>query len=241
MRIDVYMICRNEATLLPFWIRHYGPIARRIFAYDGGSDDGTVELLKACANVRVAPCDFDGLDDYRMADLFSHAYRLHSRGMADWAICVDADEFVYHPHLLAKLDLLKAQGAALVQCEGWNMLSETFPTGTGQIYEEIKRGVMDDYFSKPIVFDPEINVEFLPGRHAATFPPFKAAANTGIKLLHYRWLGEDYGRARSSRNADRITPANRVAGHGVHNDPEWTGVHSPEWFKKQMPYAKDAV
>ena len=241
MKIDVFSIMRNEAAILPYWLRHYAPLARRIFVFDGGSDDGTVELLKACPNVRVQPCGFDGLDDYRMAELFSQAYRQHSRGLADWAVCVDADEFVCHPSLTARLAQLGSEGEVVIQCEGWNMLSETFPTGGGQIYDEIRNGVMDDYFSKPVVFRTEIDINFDAGRHRALHSPFKAVTWSGIKLLHYRWLGEEYGRARSSRNADRITPANRVAGHGIHNDPTWTGVHSPDWFKKQMPYSRRAL
>jgi glycosyl transferase family 2 len=241
MKVDVYCVMRNEAALLPYWLRHYGPLARRIFVYDGGSDDGSFDLLRDWTNVYVVPCGFDGLDDFAMARLFSTAYRELSRGGVDWVICVDADEFVYDPDLSYRLSQLSNQGEMVIQCEGWNMLSETFPAGSGQIYDEIKRGVPDPYFSKPVVFNPIIDIEFVPGRHSAKHIPFRAATGTGIKLLHYRWLGEEYGRARSSRNADRITPANRVAGHGVHNDPAWTGVHSPEWFKKQMAYAKDAL
>ena len=32
---------------VPFYLRHYGTFAEQIHIYDDGSDDGTVELLRA--------------------------------------------------------------------------------------------------------------------------------------------------------------------------------------------------
>lgn len=217
--------------MIGYWLRHYEQFAERIIVYDDRSDDGTIQILDAHPKVvrLVAPSHID--DEY-FARIFSTQPAALSSA-ADWVMCVDADEFVHHPDLVAVLRAAKTAGIGVLETTGYQMLADSFPTTKGQIYEEVTEGVADDMQSKPVVFQPSCPIRFVPGRHSAETNGARRA-DVGIKLLHYRFLGRDYAFNRHKRNSDRLSEVNKKMGYGVHNTPGWSGIYSESWYEDAL-------
>lgn len=245
MKVDVYSIMHNEAPILPYFLRHYDTIADRIFVYEDQSTDGTREMLQAHPKVTLLHVEKPGVDDAYWVNELWPIYKVLSRGQADWAIFVDADEFIFHPTLRSLLAERRTEGLQFLRAKGYAMLSDHFPTTTGQIYEELSKGVYDKPSSKWVIIDPAIHILFTAGRHRGPreiTPGTRMQVNTGIKLLHYRYLGHDYFVQRVLRNQqrhcyDRI----RRRTQRIHNLPDGTRGPLIQWYDEHLAVAEDVV
>lgn len=214
MKLWVYTIAHNEAPLLAYWLRHYCAVADRVIVYDDHSTDDGPALVTAYPNAEVRAYPGDGLDDMAFIE-FAQATYPEARGQADWVIWVDADEFVYHPYLLATLGRYHAESVTLPLVSGYAMYADAFPTGSGQIYDEIKRGVPYAAYSKPCVFNPALNLVWHAGKHGLRQDDGAVRSATAeLKLLHYRHLGGAWFEGRNHRNYTRMTPENIQRQHG---------------------------
>jgi glycosyltransferase involved in cell wall biosynthesis len=209
MKVDVYSMMKNEIHILPYFLRHYEEFADRIFVWDAGSDDGTLEMLQAHPKVIILPLEYKILDDdYARFNLWTQ-YKIHSRGQADWVMCVDADEFLYHPRMRRRLRQLS--GIDLCYMRGYMMIADGFPQYQGKITDIIKKGLRDRTMDKPVLFRPHMDVLFQGGRHRTfsvdnSLEPgkFQKSWRAKIMLLHYRYFGLDYFMDRLKRNCDRM-------------------------------------
>jgi len=194
MKIDVYSNMHNEEQILPYWLRHYDMVADRIFIWDDESNDRTVEILSQNPKVTFLDMGQHGDDDaYWVTGMFPQ-YEQHSIGFADWVIVADADEFIYHPRLIDVLEEEKGKGTQVIQCSGYAMVADSFPTSDGQIWEEIKLGLPDSLMSKWTIHAAIPGIRFGKGRHGPVHNQraFIRDRGTGIKLLHYRYMGDEY-------------------------------------------------
>ena len=238
MRVDVYSIMRNERLLVPYFLRHYETFADRIFVWDDQSDDGTRDILKAHPKVVLLALDHHGADDIYYIKHLWPQYRKISRDCADWVFCVDCDEFVWHPEMRHCLEWLTARRRVKLKIPGFMMLAHRPPTTEGQIYEEIKRGLPDILSTKTIVFNPKIEINWRNGRHMThnswRTPTFN---DHGMKLLHYRFLGLDYMKARNEKNFKNM---------GIRFDnfttlPDGTKGSHYDWYQANKRKAKRIV
>ena len=171
MIVHVITNVHNEAALMPYFLRHYASFADRIFVYDAGSDDGTREMVQQCPKAELIDWDCAEVNDERYMAINNSAYIEHSRGVADWVIMADADEFVYYDHpagsLSEFLGRCQCNGYNVLTPQGFNMVSDAFPSTDGQIYAEVKRGVAHYAESKPCIFHPGLTMHFEVGKHVA--------------------------------------------------------------------------
>jgi glycosyltransferase involved in cell wall biosynthesis len=228
LNVWAYTVLRNEAALLPYWLRHYQSFCARVVVYDDESTDGSAGIARA-AGAEVRPCPVAGLDDAALAEFASGQYR-EARGAADWVIWADADEFVYHPLPRMLLGRLKASGVTLPQVAGYAMVAQSPPSGPGQIWQELGRGAREPRLDKPCVLDPGIDIAWGPGRHylASGHETTTPSARAELKLLHYRHLGRDYFAGRNARNYARLPAESRAAGLGWETYPEHQGTRGWE-------------
>lgn len=219
---------------MPYFLRHYAPWVERMIFYDDQSSDGTRGQILSCpqAELRDWPGTHGIVDDEFLH--FAHEQWKEARGKADWVCWVDADEFLYHPQIGEVLERYLREGVQVPRILGYTMFSREFPTTKGQIYEEVRAGVLDDCWNKPAIFRDAAN--WTVGRHgwdyAQSNPRSSAAAE--IKLLHFRGLGAEYVRWRHQRNWDRVPDAQRRLHFGANTNPNYVGHHSVAWFEEVM-------
>jgi glycosyltransferase involved in cell wall biosynthesis len=231
----------NEAVLIRYWVRHYRTFCDKVIVYcDLGSDDGTAALaLREGAEVR--PYGPSGLDDVAFVAFAQERYR-EARGQAEWVVWTDADEFLYHPRLSERLGELRQAGVNLPMVTGYSMMADHPPIGNGQIYDEIKRGFESGAYAKVCIFDPMLDVQWQTGKHRATAEG--AVSDDGsdpLRLLHYRWLGEDYFMNRNRRNFARLNAMNKAMQHGREIYPGYQGQYSPQWYAERRGIAEVCV
>ncbi|MBI2405511.1 glycosyltransferase family 2 protein [Candidatus Microgenomates bacterium] len=229
----------NEEFMLPYWLRHYETIADRIFIWDGGSTDKTLEILSHHPKVTLLPRDEPGHSDHYYVTTLYPQYEKYSRGVAEWVMIADADEFVYHPHVREVLKKAKKDGLQMIQCSGFSMISEKLPRKDGQIYDEIKTGIPDSFESKWTIFSPDICMRYRKGRHGTPYNrrQFMGSRDTGIKLLHYRYLTKEYIQKRERKNMKGIKIA--YPGHtwsftlgGPRSMPNGEEMNIYQWLTK---------
>lgn len=206
--------------MLPYFLRHYAPLCDRVIIFDDHSDDGGPALAAAYPNVEVRPYPGAGLDDIEFVEFAARTYP-EARGLADWVVWVDADEFIYHHDLRGLLRHYQAQGITLPLVQGYAMFAERFPTTPAQIYAEVRCGTAYAAYSKPVVFDPRLELRWGAGKHDLQDAGAAVRSTTAeIRLLHFRHLGAEYFTARNARNYARMTMANIGRNLGFQVYPE---------------------
>lgn len=247
MKIDVYSNMHNEENLLPYWLRHYETIADRIFVWDDDSTDATRKILDKHPKVTVLPVKKHHPDEAYWVTFVFPQYELFSRGVADWVMVADADEFIYHPNLRQVLEQEKTKGTQLIKCHGYSMVSESFPTAHGQIYDEIKMGISDKMEGKWTIHSPEIMVRYGKGRHGPIDGHRAYTCNryAKIKLLHYRYLGDEYLESRNKKLFERHRFSDKITGEysdqEKHTCPDGSRAPLLSWFNAHKGEAVNVI
>jgi glycosyltransferase involved in cell wall biosynthesis len=239
-----FSLVYNESVLIRYWVRHYLTVCERVIVYyDIDSDDGTEDIVEEEGGEARPYFGSGHLDDIEFIRFAEDRYK-EARGNADWVIWADADEFLYHPYLWERLNELTRLNVTLPRVDGYDMFSDAPPSGSGQIYHKIRKGVKSSAYDKICIFDPKLDVKWTTGKHRASIPHgmFQDSdMNIPLKLLHYRWLGEQWYLARNARNYSRLDARNIAAQHGRETYPGATGEYSPPWYAEQAKIAKEVI
>lgn len=241
MKIWLFCICRDESPIMTYFIRHYEQFCDKLIFYDDQSTDGTREIITSCpkSELRDWPGEHGIVDDDFMD--FANEQWKEARGQADWVIWVDADEFVYHSELESVLKGYMEDGIHHPSLCAYTMVSDSFPTTNGQIYDEVKTGFRDTYWDKHAIFRGDIRYNV--GRHSVDKGNFqyRPSPTQIIKLLHFRCLGMDYLKARHTRNWGRVPQRCRNFSYGANCAPGFEGHHGIVWFEQQMKLPRENV
>lgn len=219
MAIHLYCMCLNEARMIPYFLAHYLPIADKIFVFDNGSTDGSLDLLKGDDRIVVETVRTQGasfMDTYN--SLMNTAWT-RSRGEAEWIVTAEMDEHLHHPDLRGYLARARHVGVTFVTALGYNMIAEEFPTDPRPLWQHVVRGAREFAYDKPAIFDPQAitEINYDNGRHAAS-PTGHVVhePQRQVKLLHYKSLGLDYVCARNDALSIGLQADDIEAKHGAH-------------------------
>ncbi len=217
--IHLYTLCWNEERILPFFLDHYRDKVDRILVYDNGSKDRSLEILANEPNATVA--HFDTPDDSFVYEelRLSEAIWQASRGVADWVIILDMDEFLLVPNFRGYLSSLSARGVTAVRAVGFDMVSLDFPSGKIALTEQITRGFRAVANDKPCIFNPNAiaRTNFTLGRHGANPEgEVRWPERPEMLLLHYKTLGWDYYMERMAILASGLKRKDIELGLGAH-------------------------
>ncbi|MBV8359921.1 MAG: glycosyltransferase family 2 protein [Deltaproteobacteria bacterium] len=197
--IHLHCMCWNDARMLPFFFRHYDKIVDKYFVHDNGSTDGSIALLEKHKRVELSHFDVSGdsfVDEARQ--LCDSAWR---NSEADWVIIADLDEHIYHPRLTNYLQRCTKRGVTAIKAIGYEMISDSFPSGNRPLCELVTIGTRSLGHDKLCIFSPRYitATNYAPGRHEAA-PTGRVVwpAYSEVLLLHYKQLGVDYPIARSA-------------------------------------------
>lgn len=196
--VEVHILCRNESRILPYALRHYKTFASKITLHDLGSTDGCIEIARK-EGAEVVHHDTKGkFDDGLNMRIKSSCW---NGTEADWVIVCDTDELAFFPNGVQEtLSEYSRMNLSVIRAHGFEMFSELFPTGSGQIYDEITLGTFaPDYYCKPLLFSAKrcLSVNFSPGAHdcrtmlkdRTQLPNPQSAANPPYYLLHFHHIG----------------------------------------------------
>lgn len=239
-----FCLAYNEALMIRYWVRHYRTVCDKLIVYldQDTDDDSQIIAEQEGAEVR-SYTGTSKLDDIAFIEFAQEHYK-EARGQADWVMWTDVDEIIYHPQLVDRLDELHTAGVNVPTIAGYGMVSYSPPATYGQIYDEIQTGFEMPVYAKLCVFDPALDVRWTTGKHEAGFSGGVVCRDDGsdpLKLLHYRWLGEEYHLARNQRNFARVNELNRAYGHGRETYPDSTAEYSPSWYRQHIQLAKVCI
>jgi len=242
VEIHLYALCWNQEHMLPHFFRHYDAIVDRYFIFDNHSTDNSLALLDAHPKVTVNDFDVDGTSFVEAAQQFNNNCWKRSRGLADWVIVCNIDEHLYHAALRRYLAACSERKISLVQPVGYEMVSQTFPTGSQPLWTQVRTGMRSSGMNKPQVFAPDSieEINFHVGRHNADPEGFvRRPFRRSVKLLHYKYLGLAYLRDRLSelRQGLREKDIEQRWGHKY----LWDEQQKDEDFLRVLRNAKQVV
>jgi glycosyltransferase involved in cell wall biosynthesis len=218
--IHLYTVCYNEATLLPYFFRHYKSFVDKIVVHDNESTDASPRIALDHGAFLVRFSTGGAYDETVLTTIRNTAY-IASLDMADFVIVADVDEFLWHPDVAGVLRRYRDYGVTLPMIAGYDMVSNRPPSGTGQIYDEIRFGCRRRSLDKRIVFNPRLGITYRLGSHACTSRGelAKQSKIDELKLLHYNFLGVEYVRRRWADRSARHSASNIRLACGSHYKP----------------------
>lgn len=220
MNTHLYAPCYNEEMILPYFLRYYEQFTEKMFIFDNMSTDSTSDILKAHPKVVYKQVDTNGeIDDMFYLRVKNEEWKKESIDV-DWVICVDVDEFVYHPNILEFLRQCTKDGVTMPKISGYDMVANDYPNYDEQLVEMRKMGVVSHRMDKHCIFNPKmIWPKYLPGAHDVIPCPKEnlvMTKNPEIKLLHYKWVRLDLLIAKYATYATRLSAQNIENLWGIH-------------------------
>lgn len=222
MKIHAYFVCFNEEKIIASILEYYLGFCSKIFVFDNGSTDRSIDIAMSYENVTVIPFDTGGKkDNSKHVQIKTQAYkdfsreggRFSSEG-ADWIICCDMDEVIYSPNLIETLRSYDQEGITVPQITGFDMVGKNEMNSSTPILEQYRMGVRNPVFDKRAVFKPDFDMSYTLGCHS--YGPgfelmkktygYKTSSESSIALLHYKHVGGLLYES-SIKNLERFDPA----------------------------------
>tara|TARA_B110000093_G_scaffold137137_1_gene146970 strand:+ start:325 stop:1167 length:843 start_codon:yes stop_codon:yes gene_type:complete len=180
MKVWAYSTIWNEEKLLHYYIKHYSTFCDMLIFCDNESDDRSIEIIESYPNTRIVSYGTEGLfNELLQMEIKEMAIEDARINECDYVIIGDCDEFIHHPNI--KEFLLKhLDKTALFYPAGFNMASRTFPTEEGQIYDLIKTGEPNPWYSKPILLNLNLieHIKWVEGCHEVDHSYLKISGDT---------------------------------------------------------------
>lgn len=222
--LHVYCHVYNGGPILAYWLRHYQrlPATRLLVYFDKDNSDHGPALVEACpiAERRVSP--LTGPRDLERARWASVEIR-QSIGQALWALWVDDDELLWKKGLADYLAQQPPEVRILHARDAYSMAAEVFPTTDGQIYSEVRRGLLDYHMGKPTLTRPDTPLQWCAGKHRVELSPYPVTEAPELTWMHFRHLGDTYIQQRNDKMFQRWDPLNTALGHGANLHPDKLG------------------
>ena len=233
MRLEAYIICWNEAAVLPFVLDYWAAAGiDKLIVYDNHSSDETTALLGDVDGVdfEVEIRDYESgghADDFLYRHIKNNCWK---ESKADWVFVGDTDEVLYTPLGIKEYLKHRAGDAAIIQPCLYQVVGWKKPgyTGWPLLHQRIGMQVQQCGPNKVNLFRPDRVQEMNFGLGAHHCEPVGADIQyrEDIAWLHLKNLGVEYLLERNKqlydRLPDKVKAEKRIATHylpgcDVHN------------------------
>lgn len=219
--VHVFLLCYNEAPLLPHAVRHYKKYLPtcKITIYDNYSTDTSREIAAGLGcDIMVWGSD-NILDDRIQVMLKNSVWKTVSSG---WIIVADMDEFL----CVTEDDLRSehARGTTLLRTRGLDMIGESETLDLTDIdLQGVRKYVRNTQEDKTVCFRREAVVEmhYTLGAHLCDPHGMRVWSDTVYDLKHMSYLGLPFILNKIMKRYER-TELMRTMGIAIHytNDPD---------------------
>lgn len=220
-KIHAYFMCYNEERILPFLIKHYSTFCKKITILDNYSTDNTEEICSQFKHVAIKKFDTQNtIHDEIYRQLKNNVYK-ESRGIFDYVIVADADEFLFHPNIISLLNQMYNNKCDIINTTGYDVVAE-------ENYTFINNDILNDntlklarqeYEDKNIIFNPNIDINYEHGCHKCR--PYKHSGSINrcesdkLTIKHFKYLGVQYYLDRHRVFRSRLSEYNKILGLGT--------------------------
>ena len=206
MNITIYVITFNEEYVLPFFIKWYRDRFPncKIVVYDNYSTDNTVKIALE-NNCEVIPYDTNNqLSDSKYLEIKNNCWK---NAETDWVLIADCDEL-----LDIKLEDLNTN-CTLFKAKGYNMCNVEELSNV----LDIKHGIEAEQYDKVLCFNKRYikEINYSPGCHNCSPVGDVLYSYKTPKLLHMKFINEDYMVDRYKMFKNRMSEENIKKGWGV--------------------------
>ena len=239
MSLHVYLLCHNEAVLLPHTIEHY---RRRVpgvtfTILDNESDDRSVAIARQLGCTVQSFATGDKLNDDVLRDLKNSAWHERTEG---WVIVADMDEWL----CVTANDLNREAraGTTVLKVEGWNVVGDSANVQLTDIdLHALNTGALHTYESKSICFRrPQITaMNYNAGAHRSAPEGTVRRSRKTYRLKHMNWLGSAFVVRKYVSRYARGTEQ-RAQGYGIHysDNAETVREEFNEWRAKARTFSE---
>lgn len=235
--ITIYTLTYNEEFLLEFFIKHYQKNFPNcsIIIYDNESTDNTVEIAKRnnCQVINYSTNNI--IYDSKWLEMKNTCWK---NSQTDWVLICDCDELLQ----MTQEDLINeiTINTNIIKPTAFNMVGFDKDINLNNI----KYGFRDSGYDKTVLFNSkqikEINYSI--GCHKSnpiSNEGFKIKYNENeYKLLHYKYLSDDYYKERHKMYRERLSEENKQKNWSVHYLDNNLSESSLEKGKKNLHLLK---
>lgn len=226
MRIDWYIVEKNEELILPWCIQYYQKlrddgIDLRVHFYDNESTDGSLELLSKYPWIDVQLFKTTGLNDGVNQYIKNNAWK-ETKDEAAFTIVSDTDEVIIGD-LRAAIEDAEKEDASILELPWFTLYNDSLPVFTeGKMLHEVTdKWVRHEGYGKHLIFSPKRikEINYCPGAHLESPVPSDAKVFHSEKalILHFnRGFGAEYKADSYEKSFNNLSIDNRVHGWGSH-------------------------
>jgi glycosyltransferase involved in cell wall biosynthesis len=235
MEINVFLVCFNEAPLLPHTIKHYKQYlpSCKITIYDNESSDNSVQIAKDLGCTVVSWNSENINDEELLLSLKNNSWKNCEKG---WIIMADMDEFV----CVTEDDLQREinSGVTILNIEGYDMVGDSETLDLSDIdLQEIKRYINNQFESKKLCFLREAitDMNYGPGSHSCD-PKGTIVYSSKVYInKHMSCLGLSFLKNKLTERYKR-SAKNREKGWSTHYTQDTVKIE--EMYKYQINNCK---
>lgn len=189
MKIAVVSTWYNEAFLAPFFLGHYQYADEILIFLDTETDDETLDICSRFQNVKVENFHCPGGVNLRVHVETTNA--IVPKLGSDWAICVDADEFVFPIGMEDPRSVLGRVDGNMLFARMWQIYRHETDSDLDPMKPALLQRRHGDpnvsiginrFYNKPIISKPEVGAQWTAGFHS--YRP-----NPRIRLSKINFIG----------------------------------------------------
>lgn len=214
LRLAVVAALHNEKDFLRHFLSYYSGEADEIRLIDNESDDGSLEGLSTFPRVVLSSYASDGKFDEYLKHRVVLEKAKECAGRFDYVLMLDPDEFVVPKRRVPIRQAIEESGCRDVYgTDGWNIFGYPWDAPydpSKPLFVQRQWGIRNAYYSKPILFRPELELEFSLGNHCIMNrrEPRLVDPNQALFwLFHYRAFDEEVYVRRALSRARRVINA----------------------------------